>query len=154
MLGQMSNDGNDNAVAREMIGFIVVRRKLIIVRQPHKARRFTAGNQARANLPPFDNKDKLAARSTRRRPQATGHVVETHLSALHLDAVLVEARALVDRSDLAVFGFFRRVDFGAVYVTHHVKKRTGFRGRMPFHVRRIIFDKFGEGLVARRGIGE
>ena len=61
MLGQMPNDGNDNAVAGEMVRLVVIRRKLIVVRQTHEARGFAAGNQTRTNPLTFDDKDQLSA---------------------------------------------------------------------------------------------
>src|SRR5277367_3443211 len=71
MVGEKSNDRDSDAVAGDVIGFVVIVWQLVLFGQSHQTRGFSRRKQARPHLLSLDDHDGLTTRSSRRRSQTT-----------------------------------------------------------------------------------
>ena len=85
MVGEKANDRDGDAVAGDMIGFVVIVRQLVLFGQPHQTRGFSRRKQARPHFLSLDDHDRLPARPARRRAQTTGDVVKADFCALNFE---------------------------------------------------------------------
>src|SRR3984885_12214758 len=110
MVGEKANDRDGDAVASDVIGFVVIVRQHVLFWQTHETRGFPRRKQARPHLLSLDNHDRLTAGAARGGSQTAGYVVEADFRALNLASSLVKTRAFVDGAHKSALGTFRGVE--------------------------------------------
>jgi hypothetical protein len=103
----MPHDGDNNAVAGEVVSLVVFLREGVAVGKPHKASCFAWRDKARTKAFAIDYENELAARSARRGSETTGDVIETNFSALDLLTIAVASGPFVDRPNHALAAALR-----------------------------------------------
>ena len=119
ILCEMPHNIDHNPVSHKVVSFIVVLGQLIAVIETHQSRRLSCRDQSRPNLISVDNHDGLSAGAAGWCPQASGDIIKPNFRSLHLYAIFVVSRSLIDPSNHATARALGRFNFRQIDFGHH-----------------------------------